>query len=154
MEEGIISVNESEKGVSKRKLVPIKAKFDFGDDNEPYTYQDFRLQMNIICSIGYKIVYFCWSIMQFYAICSGIEKLFPHGNTIILLISLILGFIPILGPTLAVGSVCLFWGWSFSYAVRFFIFPYFIVGIPLFMIGLFEIYKDWRRWQEEEQSKI
>lgn len=118
-----------------------------------YSYQNFKEHTNIFCHTCFRIVYVCFGFLQFFAIHDVLLKGFHHDNIIVLLFSLILAFLPVFGPFLAIFSSIVAWDWNFSYAVIVFILPYLIVHSPLSMITIVDIYKDWKRWQAEKICK-
>lgn len=116
-----------------------------------YSYEDFREGLNIIGDISFKIIYFCYGFLQFFATWSALVKLFHHDNIIILITSFVLGFLPLVGTGFGIYGAYTAWGWNLSNAILvFFVVPYFIVNGPLLMIAFFEMYKDWKRWQSEK----
>lgn len=119
------------------------------DKVQKYSYQDFRMDINLVCHVLFKTVYICFGFLQSFAIFSGFLKVFHSDNIIIILSSLIFGFLPVFGPFLAIGSANIAWDWSFGHGFLMFVTPYLIVNSPLVMIILFDIYKDIKRWQAE-----
>lgn len=117
------------------------------NDKEPYVL--FKDYVNYFSHACFRILYVCLGVLQFFAIKDAFVKILHFDNVITPLISFVLAFIPVLGPILGLGSACLSWGWSNSFAVIVFILPYIFVHSPLFMVTFIDICKDWKRWQEE-----
>jgi hypothetical protein len=118
-----------------------------------FTYQDLRETVNILCDLTFKTFFICYGILQFFAILSGLLRIFHHDGICILLISSILAFLPIIGSILGVWGACTSWGWNVWASIFVFAIPYIIVNGPLLMITFFETYKDLKRWQSEKTFK-
>lgn len=113
-----------------------------------YSYQDFKEHVNIFGHISFIIIYFCYGFLQFFATWNVLAKVLHHDNIVISLVSLVLGFVPVIGTVFGIIGAHWGWGWHLSHSILiFFVIPYFIVNGPLLMIGFFDIYKDWKRWQ-------
>lgn len=150
-----------------KRYVDSEMDFDFGLENAQikeafeakeieiedlhFTYQDLREVVNILCDLAFKAFFIGYGILQFFAISSGLLKIFHHDGILILLISSVLAFIPFVGSILGAFGACASWGWSAWHALFVFTIPYVIIHGPMFMIIFFETYKDIRRWQAEKQ---
>lgn len=119
-----------------------------------YSYEDFKTHMNIICHLSFKIFYFCYGVLQFFATWAGLVKIFNHDNIIIILASLILGFFPFIGTLSGLYGAYIAWGWGLAYSLFIFISPYFIVHGPLLLIAFFDIYKDSKRLRIKKQDIV
>lgn len=122
----------------------------FNDINR-FTYKDLRETVNIICDLFFKIFFLGYGILKFFAISSVLLKFFHHDNIFILLFSSLFAFLPIIGSIFGICGACTSWGWNVKSSILIFTIPYFIVNGPIFMIILFETYKDIKRWRSEKQ---
>lgn len=118
-------------------------------DLNSLTYQDLKETVTILCDLAFKVFFVGYGILQFFAISSGLLKIFHHDGIFTLLISSILAFLPVVGSILGVWGACTSWGWNIWNAIIIFALPYVIIHGPMFMIILCESYKDIKRWQEE-----
>jgi hypothetical protein len=119
-------------------------------DFNSLTYQDFKETVNILCDLTFKIFFIGYGILQFFAISSGLLRIFHHDSIFILLISTLFAFLPVMGSILGVWGACTSWGWNIWSSILIFSLPYFVVNGPLLMITFFETYKDMRRWQAQK----
>lgn len=117
-----------------------------------YSHQDFTTHVNIICHLTFRIFYFCFGVLQFFATWAGLVKVFNHSSIITILASLVLGFFPFIGTLSGLYGAHIAWGWSLSYALFVFISPYFIAHGPLLLIAFFDIYKDSKRLKAEKSK--
>lgn len=138
--------------LTEDKLCFVSLKNKLNEALQSYSYKDFRNHLNIFCHLCFRLVYITWGLIQFFTIWGGLTKVFPHSNIILPFISIVLAFIPAVGPLLGLICAHACWGWGLFYSAFFFITPYFLVNSPLQMIALFEFYKDWLRWQAEEKA--
>lgn len=115
-----------------------------------YSYQDFKTHMNIICHLSFRIFYFFYGVLQFFATWAGLVKVFNHDNLIVILASFVLGFFPFVGTLSGLYGAHIAWGWSLPYSLLVFIAPYFVAHGPLLLIAFFDIYKDSKRLEMEK----
>lgn len=118
-------------------------------DLNNFTYQNFREMVNVMCDLAFKFFFISYGILQFFAISSGLLSFLHYDNFFVLLISSLLAFLPIIGSILGAWGACTSWGWSLWNSIFIFTLPYIIIHGPIFMITLFESYKDIKRWQTE-----
>lgn len=119
-----------------------------------YSYQDFKIHMNIICHLSFRIFYFCYGVLQFFATWAGLVKVFHHANIITMLASLVLGFFPFIGTLSGLYGAHIAWGWSLPYSLLVFLSPYFVANGPLLLIAFFDIYKDSKRLEMEKKQNM
>jgi len=141
------------------KAVTGDNKIDFVDKKsitgrviKEYSYQDFKENMNIICHAFFRLLYVCYGLLQFFATWAGLVKVFHQDNLIILLTSLVLGFLPFIGTPFGIYGAQIGWGWDLSYSIFIFVAPYFVANGPLLLIAFFDMYKDGNRWKMEEKK--
>lgn len=118
---------------------------------EIYSYQDFREIMNIICNVTFKICYIYFGTLQFLATKAAFIKMFHHDNLMVTLISFILGFFPFIGTFFGICGAHISFGLTLSNSLIIFILPYFISNGPMFLIIIYDINKDFKRWKAEEK---
>lgn len=121
------------------------------EDFDNFTYQDLREVVNILCDLAFKVFFIGYGILQFFAISSGLLRIFHHDGILVLLISSVLAFLPVVGSILGAVGAYASWGWSIWNTLLVFSMPYLIIHGPMFMIIFFETYKDIRRWQAEKR---
>lgn len=138
-----------EAAIATKQIEP--EEFHLPDLNS-FTYQDLRETVNILCDWAFKVFFIGYGILQFFAISSGLLKIFHHDGIFTLLISSILAFFPFVGSVLGIWGACISWGWNLWNAIFIFTLPYFIIHGPMFMIILYESYKDIKRWQMEKST--
>lgn len=119
-----------------------------------FTYQDLRETINVLCDLAFKICFISYGILQFFAISSGLLKFLHSDNIFVLLISSVLAFLPVIGSLLGAWGACVSWGWGVWNSIVIFFVPYVIINGPIFMIILFEYYKDIKRWQKESGKNL
>lgn len=117
------------------------------EEIKKYSYQDFKESANIFCYFIFILTYLFLGFFQFFVIWTSLTKILHHDSIMIAIISFLLGFIPIIGTVFGIFAVHFNWGWSFSHALIILVIPYLISNTPLFMITLYDIYTDWKRWQ-------
>lgn len=132
-QENYATYNNSIFAVIKRKI---------SESLKEYSYQNFKHLVNIICHLFFRIFYFCYGILQFFATWAGLVKVSHYDNIITLLVSLGLGFFPFIGTFSGIWGAQTAWGWSLPYSLFIFITPYFVANGPLLLIAFFDIYKD------------
>jgi len=115
------------------------------------SYEIFKDKLFVLNFISFKIIYVFYGFVQFFATWNALVKVFHHDNIIMMLASLVLGFLPFIGTGFGIYGAHTTWGWSLLQTILIFlVIPYFIVNGPLLMVGFFDMYKDWLRWQSEE----
>lgn len=117
-----------------------------------YSYEKLRQHINYACHFAFRLTYICLGFIQFLAIWGTLANLFPHHSLSAEIISLTLAFLPVIGPVLASFAAHAGWGWNLFNSLLFFIFPYFLVNVPIHMISAFETYKDTQRWRTEGKN--
>lgn len=148
MNEGAIFIDSYSEGC-------IDNQMSFGcyvaaEKNTKFTYKEFKEAVNICGHISFIIIYFCYGFVQTFATWGLFGKIFHQDNIITALGSVILGFLPVIGTGFGIFGAHSAWGWNLPNAILiFFVIPYFIVNGPLLMIGFYDMYKDWKRWQSE-----
>lgn len=126
---------------------------DTESEIKKYSYQDLKWHVNIIGHLSFKIIYVCFGCLQFFATWAGLAKFFDYDSIFIWLASLVLGFIPVIGTGFGIFGAHIGWGWSlFDSILIFFIIPYSICNVPIYIIGIIDMYRDWKRWQSCEKS--
>lgn len=148
----IISLEKYSKCHIHKEIDSADKKSINGMEVKKYSYEDFKDHMNSICHTAFKIFYVSYGIFQFFAIWAGFVNVFHHDNIIMLLASLVLGFLPFIGTVFGIYGAQIAWGWDIPYSMFIFIAPYFIANGPLLLIGFFDIYKDCKRWEEEAKN--
>ena len=128
-----------------KTIFPPANKTD--EENQKYTYWDFKEHANIICHTCFRTTYIACGILQFFAIWVGLTRISHHDNMLIMIASFILGFLPFIGALFGIISAHINWSWSFHYCLFVFIIPYFIANAPLFMIALYDFHKDQQHWK-------
>lgn len=151
MSENAVFIENYSEAYAKNKISFISSNAN--EKIEKFSYKKFKETVNIIGHISFKIIYVFYGFLQFFATWSGLVKTFHHDNIIIQLASLGLGFVPVIGTGFGIYGAHVGWEWNlFNSILIFFIIPYFIVNGPLLMIGCFDIYKDWKRWQSAKKD--
>lgn len=117
-----------------------------------YSYDNLRHHINYICHFAFRLTYVCLSFIQFLAIWGALANFFPHHSLSTEILSLILAFLPIIGPIFATFAAHIGWSWHLFNSLCFFILPYFLVNTPVNMITMYETYKDVQRWRVEGRS--
>lgn len=134
---------------SKINLMRIKAN----EAVKKYSYKEFKEFVNIVGHLSFRVIYFFYGFLQFFVTWSALVKILHNDNIIIRLVSFALGFLPVIGTGVGVFGANICWGWSLLHSILiFFIIPYSIVNGPLLMIGFYDIYRDWRRWNTIEEN--
>lgn len=128
------------------------AKNQFLEVFKNYSYEKFKRHINYTCHFAFRLTYICFGFIQFLAIWGALANLLPHHSLSTEITSLVLAFLPVIGPVLASFAAHAGWGWNLFNSLCFFILPYFLVNFPIHMISAFETYKDTQRWRAEGKS--
>lgn len=150
MEKTAIFVENVQKEHLNNKIDFAEKENDINREFQKYSYQDFREFTNILCHTCFRIFYIYYGLLQFFATKAALIKVFHYDNIITSLISFILGFCPFIGPFFGIWGAHSVWEWSISYSSLIFIAPYFLANSPIFLIIIYEICKDVKRWKAEE----
>lgn len=71
-----------------------------------------------------QVVYLVYGFVQLLLIVKGVQVWFKISGILSVLLSLIIAYIPIVGPIAGIKGAMAFWGWSLWGAIAFFCWPY------------------------------
>lgn len=150
MDERALFFEESKQELIDKKVCFNLEKVPKKEIVNKFNYKNLREFINIFCNFSLKITYICFGFLQFSVIWSYFLNVFRIDNIFTFLISLVLGFFPFVGTFLGIYGAHICWKWSLSYSTFIFTIPYLIIHGPMFMIILFEAYKDIKCWHSKK----
>lgn len=116
---------------------------------DKYCWDYFREDVHFFCENAFRLFYFMFGILQFFAIWDWLEEVYHTSNLAIAIGSFVLAFLPCIGTGFGIFATQNIWGWDLPNCLVIFLAPYVIVNGPLIFIAMCEVYKDVKRWRAE-----
>lgn len=117
------------------------------DKVDKYCWDYFREDVHFFCENAFRLFYFLFGFLQFFAIWDWLVEIYHTSNLFIAAGSFILAFLPFVGTVFGIFATQNIWGWDLPNCLVIFLAPYVIVNGPLLFIAMCEVCKDVKRWR-------